>query len=175
MRRLYIALPVVPMLACLCLGVVPVRATLAAGLPKLGRTVTGRTVAWVHAPSIQLADFDGDGHLDICYAEQDQASLRRDGKPGRMLGVFGHDRLPGILTSLHGYFSGANLLVLWRNLGRASANSDMAAAGDAHFPPGRTSWWAMNYRTPSRLGRLDRRGDRPSSWKRPTPSSSMHE
>jgi hypothetical protein len=47
-----------------------------------------RDVAWVHASSIQLADFDGDGHLDLCYAEQDQSSHRKDGKPGRRLGLF---------------------------------------------------------------------------------------
>jgi hypothetical protein len=46
------------------------------------------TVAWVHASSIQPADFDGDGHPDICYAEQDQSSQRKDGKPGRKLGIF---------------------------------------------------------------------------------------
>ncbi|HTI98155.1 MAG TPA: VCBS repeat-containing protein [Dongiaceae bacterium] len=44
-------------------------------------------VAWVHASSIQLADFDGDGHLDICFAEQDQSSRRKDGQPSRQLGI----------------------------------------------------------------------------------------
>jgi hypothetical protein len=46
------------------------------------------SVAWVHASSIQLADFDGDGNLDVSYAEQDQSKDRRDGNPGRRLGVF---------------------------------------------------------------------------------------
>jgi hypothetical protein len=106
------------------------------------------TVAWVHASSIQPADFDGDGHADICYAEQDQSSRRKDGKPGRKLGIFynmqgkgqnwkhvllcrfpedgaggfntkvgiiGHDRLPSIFSSLHGFFGDPNPLVLWRN------------------------------------------------------------
>jgi hypothetical protein len=45
-------------------------------------------VAWVHASSIQPADFDGDGDLDLCYAEQDQSSGRKDGKPGRRIGLF---------------------------------------------------------------------------------------
>lgn len=45
-------------------------------------------VGWVHASSIQLADFDGDGHLDICYAEQDQSSRRKDGQPSRQLGLY---------------------------------------------------------------------------------------
>ncbi len=31
------------------------------------------TAGWVHASSIQLADFTGDGMLDVCYAEQDQS------------------------------------------------------------------------------------------------------
>jgi hypothetical protein len=45
-------------------------------------------VAWVHASSIQPADYDGDGDLDLCYAEQDQSSRRKDGKPGRRIGLF---------------------------------------------------------------------------------------
>jgi hypothetical protein len=45
-------------------------------------------VAWVHASSIRPADFDGDGDLDLCYAEQDQSSHRKDGRPGRELGIF---------------------------------------------------------------------------------------
>lgn len=105
--------------------------------------------AWVHASSIQLADFKGDGHLAICYAEQDQSSGRKDGKPARQLGIFynvngngttwklqllsqypdfaaggfnskvgiiGHDRLPSIFTSLHGYYGADNPLILWRSI-----------------------------------------------------------
>jgi hypothetical protein len=107
-------------------------------------------VAWVHASSIQPADFDGDGDLDLCYAEQDQSKRRKDGEPGQRLGIFfnlkgdgrtwkhvvlsrfpgdaaggfnskvgiiGHDRLPSVFTSLHGFFGDANPLVLWRNRG----------------------------------------------------------
>jgi GH43 family beta-xylosidase len=55
---------------------------------KWAKRTIDATVAWVHASSIQPADFDGDGHLDICYAEQDQSSQRKDGKPGRKLGIF---------------------------------------------------------------------------------------
>jgi len=52
------------------------------------------TAGWVHASSIQLADFNGDGHLDVCYAEQDQSGPtpspnsgggRRDGVPSPRL------------------------------------------------------------------------------------------
>lgn len=59
--------------------------------PRAGpwiKHVIDPSVAWVHASSIQLADFDGDGHADICYAEQDQSSHRKDGQPGRQLGIF---------------------------------------------------------------------------------------
>jgi hypothetical protein len=45
-------------------------------------------VGWVHASSIQPADFDGDGDLDLCYAEQDQSRSRKDGIPGRRIGIF---------------------------------------------------------------------------------------
>ena len=40
-------------------------------------------VAWVHASSIQMADFDGDGRPDICYAEQDQSNRARMASPDR--------------------------------------------------------------------------------------------
>jgi hypothetical protein len=46
------------------------------------------SVAWVHASSIQPADFDGDGDLDLCYAEQDQSKDRHDTQAGRRLGIF---------------------------------------------------------------------------------------
>jgi hypothetical protein len=55
---------------------------------KWAKRTIDPTVAWVHASSIQPADFDGDGQIDVCYAEQDQSSRRKDGKPGRKLGIF---------------------------------------------------------------------------------------
>lgn len=112
------------------------------------------TVAWVHASSLQLADFTGNGHLSICYAEQDQSSHRKDGQSSRQLGIFhnlkgdgsrwqlqvlsqypepgaggfnskvgciGHDFLPSIFTSLHGYFGDPNPLLLWRAAGKSGA------------------------------------------------------
>lgn len=111
--------------------------------------VINANIGWVHASSIQLADFDGDGHLDINYAQQDQSKNRKDGSDIRQqlgiyynsggkgknwkhqvisrykeygaggfnskVGVVGNDRLPSVLTSLHGYFGDANPLILWRN------------------------------------------------------------
>jgi hypothetical protein len=60
--------------------------------PRTGswvKHVIDSTVGWVHASSIKLADFDGDGHLDINYAEQDQSKDRKDGNPGKQqLGIF---------------------------------------------------------------------------------------
>ena len=52
------------------------------------------TAGWVHASSIQLADFNGDGRMDVCYAEQDQSGptpssasggRRKDGVPSPWL------------------------------------------------------------------------------------------
>ncbi len=118
------------------------------------------TAGWVHASSIQLADFDGDGLLDVCYAEQDQSgptsglgSGRNDGVPSPRLaicyrtdrqgwswrtqvlshypeagaggfnskvGLMGHDKLPSIVTSLHGVFGSVNPILLWRRVSRTS-------------------------------------------------------
>ena len=119
--------------------------------------VIDATAGWVHASSIQLADFDGDGLLDVCYAEQDQSGPASWGGPGRgdgvpsprlaicyrtrrngsawrtqivsqypevgaggfnsKVGTIGHDTLPSIVTSLHGFYSSANPILLWRNAG----------------------------------------------------------
>lgn len=117
------------------------------------------TAGWVHASSIQLADFDGDGSTDVCYAEQDQSGPtptcgkgRTDGIPSPRLvicyngngngsawteqvlsqrpddaaggfnskvGLIGKDRLPSIVTSLHGWCSDHNPILLWRNTARS--------------------------------------------------------
>jgi hypothetical protein len=128
--------------------------------PRTGvwtKHVIDATAGWVHASSIQLADFDGDGLLDVCYAEQDQSGPTPAGGPGRGDGVpsprlvicyrtrrdgsawrtqvlsqrpevgsggfnskvgrVGQDKLPSIVTSLHGYYGSANPILLWRNTG----------------------------------------------------------
>ena len=133
------------------------------------RHVIDATAGWVHASSIELADFNGDGHLDVCYAEQDQSgptpsaasgggrkdgvhsprlvicyNVRGDGllwqpsvlsqypEPGAggfnsKVGIIGHDALPSIVTSLHGCWSSANPILLWRNQGLQSRGSASAA------------------------------------------------
>src|SRR6185312_16679086 len=45
------------------------------------------TAGWVHASSIQVADFDGDGTVDVCYAEQDQSGPTPTCGKGRPDGV----------------------------------------------------------------------------------------
>jgi len=46
-------------------------------------------IGWIHASSIKLADFDGDGHLDINYAQQDQSKDRKDNSSiKQQLGIF---------------------------------------------------------------------------------------
>ncbi len=131
--------------------------------PRTGawiKHVIDATAGWVHASSIQLADFDGDGLLDVCYAEQDQSGPtssagcgpgRGDGIPSPRLAIcyrtdrkgnswrtqilshypdpaaggfnskvgrIGHDTLPSIVTSLHGWCDDTNPILLWRNTGR---------------------------------------------------------
>jgi hypothetical protein len=133
--------------------------------PRTGvwtKHVIDPTAGWVHASSIQLADFNGDGLLDVCYAEQDQSGptpsagcgpgrgdgipsprlaicyrTRRDGTAwttqvlshspevgaggfNSKVGIVGHDKLPSIVTSLHGWCDDANPILLWRNTGLPS-------------------------------------------------------
>ncbi|MES2425753.1 MAG: VCBS repeat-containing protein [Bacteroidota bacterium] len=46
-------------------------------------------IGWVHASSIQLADFNGDGYLDVNYAQQDQSKDRKDGSIAKQqLGIY---------------------------------------------------------------------------------------
>jgi hypothetical protein len=46
-------------------------------------------IGWVHASSIQLADFNGDGYLDVNYAQQDQSKDRKDGSiVKQQLGIY---------------------------------------------------------------------------------------
>jgi hypothetical protein len=96
------------------------------------------TVNFVHQGSLQIADFIGDGHPDIAFAEQDQSPTRRvgvfynvkgDGSQWRLqvlsttgghnikAGQLGTDRRPSIINARHGNFGGANPLVIWRVAG----------------------------------------------------------
>ena len=69
--------------------------------PRLGkwtRHSIDPTIAWVHASSIKLADFDGDGYLDVNYAQQDQSRDRKDGNSGKQqLGIFYNTNGKGIV------------------------------------------------------------------------------
>jgi hypothetical protein len=60
--------------------------------PRAGKWikhVIDAKVCWVHASSIKLADFNGDGYLDINYAQQDQSKDRKDGDSTKQyLGIF---------------------------------------------------------------------------------------
>ena len=92
------------------------------------------TVNFVHQGSLQIGDFSGDGHPDIAFAEQDQSPTRRvgvfynvkgngtswhlqilslNGGQNIKVGRTGSDRRLSILTARHGYFGGANPLILW--------------------------------------------------------------
>ena len=66
------------------------------------------TAGWVHASSIQLADFDCDGLLDVCYAEQDQSgpTPSADCGPGRGDGVPSPSRAKALRTVLRGVRDG---------------------------------------------------------------------
>ena len=100
------------------------------------------SIAYVHQGSLQVADFDGDGILDIGFAEQEQSASRRIGiwyhhaagdwslsvlsrtgghniKAGRV----GRDPRPSLLTANHGYTGIDNPLELFRNVSNGSAGA----------------------------------------------------
>jgi hypothetical protein len=99
------------------------------------RHVIDPTVNFVHQGSIQIGDFSGDGRPDIAFAEQDQSPTRRvgvfynmkgnamswrlqvlslNGGQNIKVGATGSDHRLSILTARHGYFGGANPLILWK-------------------------------------------------------------
>jgi len=96
------------------------------------------SINFVHQGSLQVADFAGDGHRDIAFAEQDQSPTKRigvfynvrgDGSTWRLqvlsakggghnikAGIVGSDTRPSIVSARHGYFGGANPLLAWRDV-----------------------------------------------------------
>jgi hypothetical protein len=94
-------------------------------------------MSYVHQGSLQIADFDGDGNLDIAFAEQEQSASKRigiyynngnasswtlqvlatTGGHNIKAGMIGNDRLPSLLSANHGNFGAPNPLELWRNTG----------------------------------------------------------
>jgi hypothetical protein len=67
------------------------------------KTVIDPNLSYIHTSSIQLADFNGSGWLDICYAQQEQsgpcpwngAGGEKEGQPRQQVGIFyngGHAR-----------------------------------------------------------------------------------
>jgi hypothetical protein len=93
------------------------------------------TVNFVHQGSLQLADFNGDRHSDIAFAEQDQSPTRRvgifynvggraaawrlqvlglNGGHNIKVGRLGRDGTPSIVSARHGYGGGKNPLIAWK-------------------------------------------------------------
>jgi regulation of enolase protein 1 (concanavalin A-like superfamily) len=85
---------------------------------------------------LRIADFDGDGLLDIAFAEQEQSASKRIGiflnggagaswnlqvlatTGGHNLktGIIGNDLLPSLLCANHGFYGAPNPVELWRNI-----------------------------------------------------------
>jgi hypothetical protein len=91
----------------------------------------------VHQGSLQVMDFNGDGQIDIAFAEQEQSATSRvgvfynenSGAAWRLqvlstfgghnlkAGIIGIDNYPSIWSANHGYFGAPNPLELWRHTG----------------------------------------------------------
>ena len=109
-------------------------------------------IAYVHQGSLQVADFDGDGALDIGFAEQEQSASRRIGiwyhhRTGNdwslsvlartgghniRAGRVGHDLLPSLLTANHGYTGIDNPLELFRPVSSGSAAAQAVSCRCSH-------------------------------------------
>jgi hypothetical protein len=94
-------------------------------------------VSYVHQGSLQVMDFNGDGQLDVAFAEQEQSATKRvgiffnqgsgsawtlqvlgtSGGHNPKAGVVGNDKYPSIWNANHGYYGAPNPLELWRNTG----------------------------------------------------------
>jgi hypothetical protein len=94
-------------------------------------------VSYVHQGSLQVLDFDGNGNLDIAFAEQEQSASKRigiffnqgsgsswalqvlatSGGHNPKAGIISNDKYPSIWTANHGYYGAPDPLELWRNLG----------------------------------------------------------
>lgn len=106
------------------------------------RHAIDRTVNFVHQGSLQIADFIGDGHPGIAFAEQDQSPTRRvgiyynvdgdgtrwrlqvlstDGGHNIKVGRLGPDHRLALVSARHGYFGGRNPLVVWIDLAQRAA------------------------------------------------------
>ena len=112
---------------------------------------------------MQIADFDGDGLLDIAFAEQEQSAQKRIGiffnqdsgatwalqvlavTGGHNLkaGLIGNDRYPSLLCANHGYYGApdAGRVVAQSNAGfgtsaSATAYTAFALPLDHRFLPG---------------------------------------
>ncbi len=100
---------------------------------------------YVHQGSLQIADFNGDGTLDIGFAEQEQSSskrigiwyhygtgddwtlsvLSRSGGQNIKAGRVGRGLLPSLLSANHGYTGAANPLELfWNTTGKSDIAQD---------------------------------------------------
>jgi hypothetical protein len=97
-------------------------------------------VSYVHQGSLQLQDFNGDGQLDIAFAEQEQSTAKRvgvffnqgsgsgwtlqvlstSGGHNIKAGVVGNNPSPGIWNANHGYFGAHNPLELYEIGGSGS-------------------------------------------------------
>ena len=108
------------------------------------------TINFVHQGSLKVADFDGDGCLDVAFAEQDQSPTLRvgvfynvngDGSKWKLqvlstsgghnirVGVLGRDALPSIVSARWGYGAAPDPLVVWRNVRSVTRGAVRARCG----------------------------------------------
>ena len=85
-------------------------------------------IAWIHASSLQLADFDGDGHIDINYAQQDQSKDRKDGSDiKQQLGIYYNIDGKGKIWR-------NQIISKYKNYGAGGFNSKVGLIGNDKLP-----------------------------------------
>ncbi len=130
------------------------------------RRTIDSTLNTVHQGSLEVADVDLDGTLDVAFAEQEQSATDRVGVVYNLngdglswslqvlttasghnikVGDLGADGLPDILNAPHGYYGAPNPVEIWVNQGGLPSPWETRDIGDVGVPGGAVHAYGTYY------------------------------